>query len=138
MKFWKLVMGSTFMFCTFFACEQETNVLMHLQYDKKKNMLLIGHAESARTLKIIELDLQQDTLVIGRIVKKFVSWNGEKSARRGAICIIGLPSNVEFVRLGDTVHKISELGEFSLEWAIEIYKWPVFIIHPRKYPITIQ
>jgi len=138
MKLWKLVIGSVFLFCTFLSCEQETTALMILRYDQKKDMLLIDQAESARTLKRIDLDLQQDTLVISKIVKKLVPWHGEKSVRKTANCIVKLPSNVGFVKLGSALYKLSEMNEFSFDTITENYHWGVIIVYPQKFPFIIE
>jgi len=111
---------------------------MLLRYDKEKNMLLIDHAESARILKKIELDLQQDTLVISKIVKKLVPWNGEKSVRKTVNCVVKVPSNVEFVKLGDMLYKLSEIDKFSYEEITERYNWGVIIVYPKKFPFVID
>jgi len=138
MKLWKLIISSFSILCIFLSCEQETTSLMNLRYDKEKNMLLIDQMESARTLKRIDLDLQQDTLVISKIVKKLVPFYGEKSVRKTVNCIVKLPSNVEFVKLGDTLYKLSEMNEFSYDKITEDYNWGVIIVFPKKFPFTIE
>jgi len=138
MKFWKFTMSSIFMVCIFLSCEQKTTVLMILRYDKKNNLLLIDQAESARTLKRIDLDLQQDTLVINKIVKKFVPLYRKVTVREAANCVVKLPLNVVFVKLGDKLYKLSEMNEFSYEEITENYHWTVITVYPEKFPCVIE
>ena len=138
MKYWKWVISSVFMLCIFLSCEQETTVLMNLRYDKGKNMLLIDQMESARTLKRIDLDMQQDTLVISKIVKKFVPLLGKATERECANCVIKLPSNVEYIRLGDKLYKLSEMNKFSYDEITDKYHWTTILIYPQKFPFIVQ
>ena len=105
-----------------------------LAYDKQNHMLLIGSSGSAKYVKTIKLDLQRDTLLICTIsIKLKPLFKMNRSYRKSAMYAIKLYSNVEFVKMGSTLCKLSEINENSIESG-----FPVLIVFPQKFPIVIR
>jgi len=100
-------------------------------------MLLIENLSDASTIKRIELDKQQDTLVICKIIKKQGPFYGEHNARKTASCIIKFPENIEFVKLGDKLYKLSELREFSQDELLRS-RISIIIVPSYKFPCVIE
>lgn len=137
MKSWKLAIFCIFIFCIFFSCEQETNYMIYMRYDNKNNVLLISNGESAKIIKKIELDLQQDTLVINKVSKILVSFSGKSCIGGG--CAIKLPSKVEFVKLGDKLYKLSDMNQYSHDDPLsDIYDSSILTVFPKKFPFSIK
>ena len=139
MKLLKYVNCSILMLCIFSSCGNKSDVkeyLIQLRYDKQNNSLLIEILESAKYINKIKLDLQQDTLLIRKVSTKFVSFYRKKSVRKFTECIIELQSNVEYIRLGNTLYKLSEIDEFSQEKLRDRHS--VLTVFPKKFPCIIK
>ena len=139
MKLQKFIIYIIFMFCFLSSCGDISNAkdFTQLRYDKNNHILLIQIFESAKYINKIELDLQQDTLLIDKVSKRTVSFFGEKSIKKTAKCTIKLLPNVKFVKLGDTLFKLSEIDGYSQEELIEI-GCAVNIVFPQKFPYIIR
>jgi len=104
----------------------------HFAYDKQNHMLLVGSTGSAKYVKLIELDLQQDTLVVRKAhIKLKPIFN--KSFRKEADFAIKLESNVEFVKIGHKTYKVSEISKYSI-----MAGFPTLIIIPQRFPCIIK
>jgi len=62
----------------------------------------------------------------------------QKIRRVYAACAIKLPTNVKFVKLGDTLYKLYEMDEFSYEESTERYNRAIMVFFPNKFPFTIE
>jgi len=129
-----------FLFCIFSSCgnepDDEKNRYVKFRYDKFHHSLLVDILESSKYIKKIELDLQQDTLLINKVSKKRVPFSGEKSVRKMAYCTVKLPSNIKYVKLGETIYKLSEINEYSQEDLIK-RGVSVLIVCPPRFPYEI-
>ena len=108
---------------------------IRLRYDKHNHSLLMELLESATYIKKIKLDLQQDTLIIRKVSKKLVPRFGKENVRMLTNCIIELQSNVEYVKFGNTLYKLSEMDEYSQDKIRNMQS--VLTVFPKKFPCVI-
>lgn len=132
------------MFCIFSSCGQEstkTTESIYLRFDKKYNILSIWDFESARYINKLDLDLQRDTLIICKASKKLIlppTYRKTVTRKTAAVSAVKLLSNIEYVKYGGELFKLSELEEFSIEEFMETSMSDVIIIdYPKKFPCKI-
>ena len=139
-KLLKFISYGVFLCCVFSMCGNKAgdkNTSIYLYYDKHKHILLIYNFESARYIKTIELDLQHDTLIIGKVSRRLIPIF--RKVRNGWLmteCTVKLQPAVEVVKCGDRVFKLSEMEAFSHEELIN-KRYVVITVFPRKFPCVI-
>ena len=139
MKSLKFIGYSAFMFFLFSMCgckADDKNTSIQLYYDKYKHILLIYNFESARYIKKIELDLQHDTLLIGKVSRKLIPLFRKKNGWIMTECTVKLQPTVEVVKCGDRLFKLSEMEAFSHEELIN-KKYAVLTVFPKEFPCVI-
>ena len=141
MKILKLILYSIFtsLILLFYGCvsNSKNGSALRLSYDKKTNSLIASNASSATTVRKITLDLKQDTLFFSKVSMKLVPFHGEKSIRKCATCIIKLQPHIKFVKLDNTLFRLSDIYEYSQEELINRHT-SVLIIFPSKYPYIVE
>lgn len=137
-KLFKYLIYGILMFCFILLCSntiQVKNDSIRLYYDKCNHILLIHNFESARYIKKIELDLHQDTLVIGKVSRKLIPVFQKKKWLMTE-CAVKLQPTVKSVRYGDSVLYLSDMEEYShLELIGEKYR--VTTVFPKEFPCVI-
>ena len=116
----KFISSAVIIFSFFSMCVSKPDEkfnFIDLSYDKNNRILLIKNLESAKYIKKIKLDLHQDSLIIRKVSKRLVPVSEKKREKMfAAKCVdkyIKLNSNVEYVKTGNTLRKLSEIDEFS-------------------------
>ena len=135
----KCISYGIFMFCIFSMCGSSSdakNNSIQLYYDKYNHMLLIYNFESARYIKKIELDLKQDTLLVGKVSRKLVPFFRKRNGWIMTECTVKLLPIVEVVKCGDRLFKLSEIEEYSHEELIN-KKYAVITVFPKEFPCVI-